>query len=105
MEQPNFNYIDQLADGCNDFKNEVIIVLKKELPEEIDFYQKHIENGNLIYAAEAVHKLKHKVSLLSLEKSYYIAQEFENNLKENKLTLQKEFEMVLHIMLKFVGGL
>ena len=44
MEQPNLSYIDQLADGCEDFKQEVILVLKKELPLEIKQYQEYINN-------------------------------------------------------------
>jgi hypothetical protein len=33
-------------------------------------------------AAQAVHKLKHKVSILGLEKSYYLS-DYEDNLNDN----------------------
>jgi hypothetical protein len=44
---------------------------------------------------QAVHKLKHKISILGLEKSYYIAEEYENNLNDSLIILQIEFEAIL----------
>jgi len=40
MEQPNNNYIIQLAGDNLEFKSKMIAILKKELPEEIENYQK-----------------------------------------------------------------
>ena len=105
MEIPNFCYIDELADGCDDFKNEIIKVLKKELPLEFKQYQDYFQRKNLIEAAEVVHKLKHKISLLGLEKGYYIAEDFESNLKNNNQILHKEFEEIIKSMLDFVNEL
>jgi HPt (histidine-containing phosphotransfer) domain-containing protein len=105
MEQPNSDYINQLAGDNEEFKSRVVAILKRELPEEIELYQNYINNMNYILAAESVHKLKHKISILGLEKSYYIAEEFEENLKENSTQLQSDFESILKRMQDFVDTL
>jgi HPt (histidine-containing phosphotransfer) domain-containing protein len=105
MEKPNLNYINQLSGDNEEFKAKIIGILKKELPEEVALYQNHIQTKNLKLAGEIVHKLKHKVSILGLEKSYYIAEEFEGNLKEQSTKLQSEFESILKMMQDFVDML
>jgi HPt (histidine-containing phosphotransfer) domain-containing protein len=102
MEKPNSNYINQLSGDNEEFKAKIIGILKRELPEEVAFYENHIQSKNYKLAAECVHKLKHKVSILGLEKSYYIAEEFEDNLKEQSTELQSEFESILKAMQDFV---
>jgi hypothetical protein len=105
MEQPNSEYINQLSGDNEEFKSRVITILKRELPEEIELYQNYISNKNFKLAAESVHKLKHKISILGLEKSYYIAEEYENNLNENATNMQSEFEAILQSMHDFVNKL
>lgn len=105
MEQPNLNYISELSGNDLEFRSTLIEIVKKELPIEIEFYQKSIESDNFFNAAQAVHKLKHKISILGLEKSYYIAEDFENNLNNNSKTLQDEFEAILESMIRFVNNL
>lgn len=105
METPNLNYITDLADGSQEFINEIIQIFKKELVLEIEIFKNAILNSNFKEASEIVHKLKNKISLLSLEKSYYIAQDFENNLKNNSNTLQQEFEDILTLMNDYVKTL
>ena len=105
MEKPNSNYINQLSGDNEDFKARITGILKRELPEEVEVYHEHIITKNYKLAAESVHKLKHKISILGLEKSYYIAEEFENNLKEKSTKLQSEFESILKMMQDFVDKL
>jgi HPt (histidine-containing phosphotransfer) domain-containing protein len=105
METPNLSYIIQLADGSEEFIKELVIILKKELPQEIENYDNFIGNNDFLGTFEIVHKIKHKISLLGLEKSYYLAQEFEKNLKNNSTSLHKEFESILTIMNEFVKAL
>ncbi|MVO08918.1 Hpt domain-containing protein [Flavobacterium sp. TP390] len=83
----------------------MIAILKKELPEEIAVYKSQMQNNNWQEAAQSVHKLKHKVSILGLEKSYYLAETYEENLKNKVSTFQNEFEIVLEAMLNFVQTL
>ncbi|WP_232338062.1 Hpt domain-containing protein [Flavobacterium profundi] len=105
MEKPNLTYIEQLAGDNSEFKTKMIAILKKELPEEIAVYKSQMQNNNWQEAAQSVHKLKHKVSILGLEKSYYLAETYEENLKNKVSTFQNEFEIVLEAMLNFVQTL
>ncbi|UQD55845.1 Hpt domain-containing protein [Flavobacterium sp. K5-23] len=105
MEQPNLNYINELSGDNFEFKNKLIGILKKELPIEIAIYAEQFKNTNLILASQSVHKLKHKISILGLEKSYYIAEEYERNLKKNTTNLEPDFENILKIMQEFVNHL
>ncbi len=105
MEQPNNKYIEQLSGANIEFKARMIEILKRELPEEIAIYRNHLQNNDLADAAQCVHKLKHKISLLGLEKSYYIAEEFEELLKNKSTLLQDKFEEILDVMQRFVEEL
>lgn len=105
MEQPNNNYIDQLSGDNLVFKAKMIAILKGELPEEIAIYQNQMRLNDWAEAAQIVHKLKHKISILGLEKSYYIAEQFETQLKNNSTALQADFEAILNVMQQFVQEL
>lgn len=105
MEQPNLNYINELSGNDEDFKQKMISIVKSELPQEIESYRTLFEAQNFKATAELVHKLKHKISVLGLEKSYYIAEQFEDNLKQGSIELKTEFEKVLNLMEKFVEDL
>ncbi|MFV8358006.1 Hpt domain-containing protein, partial [Flavobacterium sp. XS1P32] len=105
MEQPNLNYINELSGDNLEFRTKLIGILKKELPKEIIGYSGEMENTNFLEAAQSVHKLKHKISILGLEKSYYIAEEYESDLKNNSTNLAVDFENILKIMQEFVNRL
>lgn len=102
METPNLNYINELSGDNEEFKIKIISILKRELPVEVQVYQEEMEKANYILAAQAVHKLKHKVSILGLEKSYYIASDYEDNLNGNSVALKNDFETMLKAMQEFV---
>ena len=105
MEQPNLEYIDKLSGDNIEFRTKLIGILKKELPQEVEVYLREMKNVNFSYASQSVHKLKHKISLLGLEKSYYIAEEYEDNLIEGTTLLKLEFETILKSMQDFVDCL
>lgn len=105
MEQANSEYIDQLSGDNIEFRKKLIDILKRELPEEVGLYRSQIENLNYLLAAGSVHKLKHKISILGLKKSYYIAEQFEDNLKANATDLQSDFDAIIQIMQEYVDKL
>lgn len=96
MEKPNRTYLEQLSGGDVAFEKQIISILKKEFPEEVLEYQNSIKNDNFLKTAENVHKLKHKISILGLEKGYELATDFEKELKNEMNTLQVSFEKVLN---------
>ena len=102
MEQPNLEYINQLARGDESIKNELITVVKTEFPEEQKEYFDSLEKKEFRKIEENVHKLKHKISILGLEKSYEIANEFEHNLRELSLEKQQDFENILKAISDYI---
>ncbi|NER12769.1 Hpt domain-containing protein [Leptobacterium flavescens] len=105
MEQPNLLYIDDLAGNDSMFKQKLIQVIKEELPEEIKIYLENYDKGEFVKAAQNVHKLKHKISILGLTKGYAMANEFEHNLKNNipPNNLHEEFKTLLEVMDDFIA--
>lgn len=102
MEKPNLDQIDQLAGGDELFKKQLLEVLNKEFPIEKQFYFDCVKNDEKIKVAEIVHKLKHKIGILGLDKSYKIAVQYENSLRDGAYDYQEEFEVVLSIISKFL---
>lgn len=102
MEQPNIDYFIKLSNNNDSFKQKLIEVIKYELPLEIDFYLQCIRLKEWENAAQSVHKLKHKIGVLGMEKGYYVAEEYEKNLKEGSTELQSAFEEILTTINQFI---
>ncbi|WP_298496298.1 Hpt domain-containing protein [uncultured Algibacter sp.] len=105
MEQPNLSYINQLSGGDKAFEEKLITIIKDEFPKEKDIYFKNIENDNFKEAAENVHKLKHKISILGLEKSYEVAVNFENSLLDQSKTGKDDFDAIMQNITDFLATL
>jgi hypothetical protein len=103
MEQPNLNYILKLSGKSETFKHKIIDIIKYELPLEIDAYYMCLRLNKIKQVSECVHKIKHKISVYGMENSFYIAEEYENNLREGKTELQKEFEEILIVIRNFTN--
>tara|TARA_R110002051_G_C8515495_1_gene467083 strand:+ start:267 stop:584 length:318 start_codon:yes stop_codon:yes gene_type:complete len=95
MEQPNQSYINSLSGGDDAFKQKLIDIIKKEYPEEKQVYFDNFAANNFKLAADNVHKLKHKISILGLEKGYEVAVAYENNLLNGTTDLKDQFETIL----------
>jgi len=104
MEKPNFSYLDNLSGGDEAFKKQLLGIVKDEFPKEREKYNNHLKNNDLKSAAEDVHKIKHKISILGLEKSYEVASKFEENLKNNSNQLNQEFENILDVISDFLDN-
>jgi HPt (histidine-containing phosphotransfer) domain-containing protein len=102
MEQPNIEYFIKLSNNNASFKQKLIEVVKYELPLEIEFYINCIKQDDWEKAAETVHKLRHKIGVLGMEKGYKVAEEYEKNLREGSKEMQSEFEQSLTIINQFV---
>lgn len=94
-EIPNLNYINQLAKNDLILRNRLLTVLKNEFPTEVQNYKAHVLQSNFLEMSECVHKLKHKIGLLGLEKAYYMASDFEEQLKNGSAALHADFDQVL----------
>ena len=102
MDEPNLTYIKKLSGGDTVFEDKIISILKEEFPIEKESYDNSINSNNYEAAAEVVHKLKHKISILGLEKSYNVAVEHEKNLNNSSKNLTTEFNNVLKIITTYL---
>ncbi len=102
MEQPNQSYINSLSGDDKAFKQKLIDVIKKEFPEEKQVYLDNYNAKNYKLAADNVHKLKHKISILGLEKGYEVAVAYENNLLEGSMDQKDSFEAILINITKYL---
>jgi len=94
-EQPNLSYINQMSGGDKNFEEKLMGIIKMEYPKEKQTYLQNIEAKKYKDSADNVHKLKHKISILGLEKSYGIAVSYEENLLNGKEDGRKDFEAIL----------
>lgn len=101
-EKPNLLYLKEISGGDVEFEEKLLKIVKKELPEEINDYKNFLNENNFKQAAELVHKIKHKISILGLEKSYQVAIDYEEELKQDNLNLKLEFEEILNSMICFI---
>ncbi|PKA82616.1 hypothetical protein ATE92_0749 [Ulvibacter sp. MAR_2010_11] len=103
MESCSLNYIDELSGGNMEFKQNLIEILKQEISEEIDLYYKDV--GDAKRCAERVHKLKHKIGILGLDKNYELAILYEDNLRKNSWAGKAAFELALKKISSFINNL
>lgn len=104
MEQPSLNYIKALSGDDEVFQAKLIAVVKAELPVEIAEYDENMRNCAFAKAAENVHKIKHKLGILSLEESYELAMEYEEQLKEGDSKHKEQFESILQACTDFISN-
>mgnify|MGYP006105097363 CR=1 FL=1 len=104
MEQPNLEYIEQLARGDASIKRTLIDVIKTEFPEEVKDYYSSLEIKDFKEIESNVHRIKHKFSILGLVKSYNKANEFEHNLREHQLNIKEyqDFDKILRAISEYL---
>jgi hypothetical protein len=105
MEKPNLSYIEKLSKGDVSFQKDILNIVKEELQVEIDNYYTYFKAKDFKKAKVFVHRIKHKMSILSLEKSYEITNSFENDLRESNFKHQKYFESMLPVMTNYLKTL
>ena len=94
-----------MSGGDKDFEQKLLKIIKGEFPEEKKIYFDNISAEKYTSCAANVHKIKHKIGILGLEKSYALAIAYEQNLLEGKTILRTEFEDILTIMTDFLNKL
>jgi HPt (histidine-containing phosphotransfer) domain-containing protein len=105
MEIPNYKVIDKYAQGDESVKQMLIDIVKEEFPEEKEKYYNALNEKDAKKAQESVHKLKHKISVLGLEKGYEFANVYEKSLLEGSFEMQEKFDQILVTISKFVDSL
>ncbi|WP_297690882.1 Hpt domain-containing protein [uncultured Eudoraea sp.] len=101
-EIPNLNYINRLSKGNKVFAKNLVDIIKKELPREVETYQLHLNEGDFDKTAEDVHKINHKIKILGLENGCRMAEEYRIGLLKKSIKLKQDFESILTSMLIFI---
>lgn len=94
-EEPNLDYIKELAGDDTAFKKKFINILQEEFPEEKKEYLGNMTDDKTRAAALNVHKLKHKFNILGLHKSYQLAVAYEEDLRKGNIALENDFLRIL----------
>lgn len=89
------NYLANLADGDEAFQKTFTGILKSEFTADVAAYECAISGHDYESARQAVHKLKHKIGLLGMVKSYSQAQGFEDQLRAGNDQLKDWFGALL----------
>ena len=105
MEKPNLKKIELIAGDSLEFKEQLIAIIKEELPIEINLYKNHLVDNEYLKCAEDVHKLKHKISILNLDAGYELAISYENELRAGAPKSAVLFDETLNAMINFVEKL
>jgi len=104
-EQTNDSYLDEIANGDQEFKQRLIAIIKNEFPSEKEAFITSFNAKNYTKAAEDVHKLKHKINIFSLTNGYNIAIDFENELKQGIFKSYLDFMRVLDNVETYLNSL
>lgn len=104
-EIPNLNYLSQFSRGDKSFEEKMIRIVKSEFPLEKEVYDTNFKEKKYTLCAENVHKLKHKISILGLEKSHEVATNYENSLREGNTELASDFDEIMQIISDYLQTL
>ncbi|ANW96909.1 histidine kinase [Wenyingzhuangia fucanilytica] len=104
MEKPNLDYIKELSGGDEEFEKKLMEIMLTEFPKEKETYFNSLIMSDQKSIVEIVHKLKHKISILGLKKSYETAVDYENNLRAGNSDLENEFKETLSVMTQFLAS-
>jgi hypothetical protein len=96
MEKPNLSFIIEIAGDDEAFQNSILEIIKTEFREEVNLFKTNFSSKKYKEAAHNVHKIKHKIGLLGLEKALIKASEFEKALKIGNTTLHHSFLEILN---------
>jgi len=105
MEKPNLVYIENISKGDLDFEKNLIDILKSEFFLDQKSYFDNLNLRNFNATAESVHKIRHKISILGMEKGHKLASKYEKNLLRSNPQEENEFEAILNVISDFLKTL
>ncbi|MFS4417800.1 Hpt domain-containing protein [Maribacter sp. 2307ULW6-5] len=95
MNNPNIDYIKELAGGDAAFEEKFIAILKDEFPQEREQYEAECREKNATATASIVHKIKHKFNILAMEDAYALAVAYEQELLNHRFDKDSDFRTFL----------
>ena len=104
-DQPNLNYIDELAEGDVAFREKFIGIIKTEFPLEREEYMDHLKNQRFKETAMVVHKMKHKFNILSMQEAYGFAVRYEEELLKGHSSMDSSFKAILQVVDTYIESI
>ncbi|TVZ25490.1 hypothetical protein JM83_0409 [Gillisia sp. Hel_I_86] len=104
-ELPTLDTIKEISSGDKKFEKRLVSIIKRELPLEIEQYNKDFEADSLKKVADIVHKLNHKINIFGLGEGSRKAVDFENELRSGSSEMKNEFDAILETMSRFLNTL
>jgi len=101
-ETPNMNYVIELGGEDHDFRKKFVEILKREFTDQLGSYLLHIKLDEPRAAAEVVHKLKYKFTMLSMKRAFYFAEGYEEHLHVGDMTLDDDFKKILKTVKEYL---
>lgn len=99
---PNIQYIKEISENDISFQQKLISIIKKEFPKEKAALIKQINLRKYELAGDIVHKLKHKINILGMNEGYFIANNLEIELRQNKQHSFPKLLLVLNAIESFL---
>ena len=103
FETPNLSYVGDLV-GAKDyeFQKKFVDLLKIEFVSDLGKYLYHIKIDEPRAAAEVVHKLKYKFSVLGMKKAFIFSETHKEKLHRGEKDLDGDFRKILKIVSAFL---
>ena len=95
---PSLNNIKEISEGDISFEKKIIEILKNEFPIEKEEFFNYLKKNDYQKCASIVHKIRHKINLLSFDKGAETALNFEKELKNNNYSSKSEFITLLNVI-------
>lgn len=95
METPNLTYIKEISGGDKDFEKSMLDILKAEFPKEYTVLKNNFANKNYQEVALNIHKIKHKIGMLGMKKSFEFATTIEQDVKKGIIEEYDAFLLIL----------
>lgn len=104
-EFPNMDYVVHLGGTDFDFERKFIAIMKKEFTRQLGNYLYHIKKNEPRAAAEIVHEIKFKFSILGMNNAFEFSEHYEERLHVGDTGLDKDFKKSLRKVNKFLKSL
>ncbi|NNE75877.1 MAG: Hpt domain-containing protein, partial [Pricia sp.] len=102
-EQPGLDYVVELVGTKDfDFEQKFVALLKAEFTSDLGEYLYHIRIDEPRAAAEIVHRIKYKLSVLGMERAFAFAEMHKERLHLGDKSFDSDFKGILKTISNFL---
>lgn len=105
VETPNMNYVIELGGEDHIFRKKFVEILKREFTDQLGNYLYHIKQDEPRAAAEVVHKIKYKFTMLSMKRAFYFSEAYEEQLHVGDMSSDDDFKKILKTVKEYLKTL